>query len=232
MEQNGYDVGRVDSSSYIEQVIFAQGKPVIKKTNIHNKRKLFVLSSKDLKYINDNAECDSNTTLYLGEYFLSHQFLNPKSMPKLEEVYLLVNEENEKFHACSYAWIKNNLLYVKSKPKAGRNSNIVTYKLRPRVSSILKKDFDPKKLFYVYNESGEGTFKYIPKVLSIKDSKYTDSIQFSDTTLVFNPYRYEDKKVYLEITGDEKWVSIPLTKIADYIKPELLNKFENEASDK
>jgi hypothetical protein len=51
MEQNGYDVGREDSSSYIEQVIFSQGKSVVKKTNIHNKQKLFVLSSKDLKYM-------------------------------------------------------------------------------------------------------------------------------------------------------------------------------------
>jgi hypothetical protein len=174
----------------------------------------------------------ATTTIYLGEYFLTNHLLNLNEKSELEEAYDMINDWNEKIHACSYALIKNNLLYVKSKPKAGGNSNIVTYKLRPRVSSILKKDFDPKKLLYVYNESGEGAFKYFPKTLSIKDSPYTDSIQFSDTTLVFNPYRYEDKKVYLEITGDEKWVSIPLSQIAVYIKPELLNKFENEASDK
>ncbi|GAL86680.1 hypothetical protein MYP_3910 [Sporocytophaga myxococcoides] len=232
MIQDGYDVGREDSISYIERVSFAQGKPVIEKTNLHSKTKLFVLYSKDLKYINDNIVYDTNTTLYLGEYFLFHQLLNPKSIPKLEEVYLLVNQENEKFHACSYAWIKNNLLYVKSKPNERGNSNIITYKLRPRVSSILKKDVDPKILFYFYNEIGEGEIFNSPQASKVKDSKYTAMIQFSDTTLVFNPYRYKDKKIYLEISGDEKRVSMPLSQIAVYIKPEFLVKFENEAGDK
>jgi hypothetical protein len=211
--------GKVSEGTYTERVSFAQKTPAEKKSDSLTWNKYLVRRSDDLKWINNNVKCDSFTTVYLDERFLEHFIQNVNKMPKLAQFYEFHDEE--KYHECCFAWIRKNQLYVQSKPDSTGNSKSTVYQLKAPVSAILKKEINPKRLFYI-----GGKIFYAQKDTIIKDTENSGIIQFSDSTAHFNPYRYQDK-IHLEINGEKNNIGIPLSELAPYIKPELLIEFEN-----